>query len=244
MEASVAMQKILILSDDPKYTSLCPLLRARGADAEVGSAAQPRADGQAYDLAIVAPGEIDSAEQMVNAITTRDRCHTMVVLPDADEAAVNRLYSAGAAVVFPQPVDPFHLFLQCRYFLELEQGQRRTVSFGDVRLDEDRKTLFLGDRREIAFTEVEAKILGVLMSRPGRFVAKELISESVFGKAYDKFDRRIDVHISNIRRKLRASETDLTILTSRLGGLKIAPEAADLPVPDRLRESLRVAALS
>lgn len=221
------MRRILVLADDPRYGAVGSMFRSRGIDCLTRSVDHAALGTEAYDLAVIAPGrpDVDDLERMLSETGRVRRVPVMMVVPDAGDLDVNRLYSSGAAVVFTQPVDPLHVFLQCCYFLEQRADPSPAVQFGDLALDIDRKALVLPDAREVSVTEVEARILDLLISRSGRFVPKELISETVFGKAYDKFDRRIDVHISNIRRKLRASGADLTILTSRLGGLKIAAES-------------------
>lgn len=221
------MRRILVLADDPRYGAVGSMFRSRGMDCLTRDVDHAVLGSESYDLAVIAPGrpDVDDLARMLSQAGRGRRVPVMIVMPEAGDIDVNRLYSSGAAVVFTQPVDPLHVFLQCCYFLEQRADPAPAVQFGDLALDLDRKILILADGREVSVTEVEARILDLLISRSGRYVAKDLISETVFGKAYDKFDRRIDVHISNIRRKLRASGADLTILTSRLGGLKIAAES-------------------
>lgn len=51
-------------------------------------------------------------------------------------------------------------------------------------------------------TPVEFKLLGVLIKEPGRVFSRTKLIEKVFGYDFDGFDRTIDVHIFNLRRKL------------------------------------------
>ncbi len=54
----------------------------------------------------------------------------------------------------------------------------------------------------VELTGTEYQLLHVLMSKSGQIVTKELLSEEVLGRKLTAFDRSIDMHISNIRRKL------------------------------------------
>ncbi len=56
--------------------------------------------------------------------------------------------------------------------------------------------------RVLPLTPVEFKLLGVLSREPGRTFSRSQLVEKVLGYDYDGFDRTIDVHILNLRRKL------------------------------------------
>jgi DNA-binding response OmpR family regulator len=56
--------------------------------------------------------------------------------------------------------------------------------------------------RHIGLTPVEFKLLGVLVREPNRVFSREQLINRVFGGDFDGFDRTVDVHILNLRRKL------------------------------------------
>ncbi len=56
--------------------------------------------------------------------------------------------------------------------------------------------------RPLNLTPVEFKLLGVLVREPERVYSRAQLIEKVFGYDFDGFDRTIDVHIFNLRRKL------------------------------------------
>ncbi len=58
------------------------------------------------------------------------------------------------------------------------------------------------DGREVALTGAEFDILRALVERAGRVVSRERLMELARGAEFGAFDRAIDVHISNIRKKL------------------------------------------
>ncbi|RJQ39222.1 MAG: winged helix family transcriptional regulator, partial [Dehalococcoidia bacterium] len=72
---------------------------------------------------------------------------------------------------------------------------------GELVLDFLKRTANLAGR-PLALTAVEFKLLGVLVKEPGRVFSRAELIEKAMGYAYEGFDRTIDVHILNLRRKL------------------------------------------
>ena len=58
------------------------------------------------------------------------------------------------------------------------------------------------DGVEINLTSVEFELLRALLSEAGKVVRKEDLSESVLERKLSAFDRSLDMHISNLRKKL------------------------------------------
>jgi two-component system, OmpR family, response regulator len=56
--------------------------------------------------------------------------------------------------------------------------------------------------RDLELTNAEFNVLEVLIERAGQTVSKALLSELGLGRAFQRYDRSIDVHVSSIRRKL------------------------------------------
>ena len=75
------------------------------------------------------------------------------------------------------------------------------MSVGDVTLDPATRTV-TKTTRPIDLTTVEFDLLHMLLAAAGRVVTREDISQRVLGRAFDPFDRSIDVHIGKVRRKL------------------------------------------
>ncbi len=82
-----------------------------------------------------------------------------------------------------------------------EASSEGTVLSRGLRLDSDARTVHLDDE-EIHLTGAEFDILRALVERSGRVVARERLMELARGAEFTAFDRAIDVHISNIRKKL------------------------------------------
>jgi two-component system response regulator CpxR len=91
---------------------------------------------------------------------------------------------------------------------------RRSVRFAagthplivwDLRLDPASREARLQGRL-ISITSAEFALLEMLMQHAGRIVTREELTEAVLGRKLGPFDRVIDVHVSNIRKKLGTSQ--------------------------------------
>lgn len=78
---------------------------------------------------------------------------------------------------------------------------RDAIQVRGLRLDSSARSVRV-DGRSIDFTAAEFDILRALVERAGRVVSRERLMELARGAEFSAFDRAIDVHISNIRRKL------------------------------------------
>lgn len=75
------------------------------------------------------------------------------------------------------------------------------VQLPGMRLDGAARTVQVDDE-PVSLTGAEFDILRALVERAGRVVSRERLMELARGAEYGAFDRAIDVHISNIRKKL------------------------------------------
>ena len=84
------------------------------------------------------------------------------------------------------------------------------LSVGDVEWDSVTRSVRVAGEL-IELTAAEFDLLGILLRRAGQVVTREVISREVFHRPLLAYDRSLDVHISNLRRKLDgpsgASET-------------------------------------
>lgn len=71
---------------------------------------------------------------------------------------------------------------------------------------------------DVDLTGTEYQLLTELMTHQGEIVSKETLSETVLGRRLSPFDRSIDMHVSNIRRKLNTNNSEDKIKTIRGAG--------------------------
>jgi DNA-binding response OmpR family regulator len=126
----------------------------------------------------------------------------------------------GADDYVPKPFNPRELVARVRAIL------RRTSNAGppagplttsDIRLDPQSREATLKDT-PLNLTSVEFTLLELLLRQAGHVVTREHLTESVLGRKLGPFDRVIDVHISNIRKKLGPSDHGQRIKSIRGSG--------------------------
>ena len=83
----------------------------------------------------------------------------------------------------------------------------RLLHFRAWTLNQDARTLTVGGA-EVALTRTEFNILELLMARPQKVFTKQELFELAWGEPYSVEDSTVNVHISNLRRKLKPTGTD------------------------------------
>ena len=83
-----------------------------------------------------------------------------------------------------------------------ERGPSK-IKHGELVVDFIKHEAFLADS-PLNLTTVEFKLLGVLVKEPGRVFSRAQLIEKALGYEFEGFDRTIDVHILNLRRKLES----------------------------------------
>ena len=76
-----------------------------------------------------------------------------------------------------------------------------SVSDGGLEIDEASRTAKLNSK-ELEFTSAEFNVLSLLLKNPGTAMSKETLTEQALGRKLEAYDRSIDVHVSNLRKKL------------------------------------------
>ena len=78
--------------------------------------------------------------------------------------------------------------------------------------------------RTLPLTATEYKLLETLGRSPGRVFTREEMLARAFGPGYDGLDRTVDVHITNLRRKVETGRRPKYILTAHgIGYRLVAP---------------------
>jgi DNA-binding response OmpR family regulator len=203
------MRTILVVDDEPKIVriardyleragfhvvtagdgrSVAPMVRSAKPDLIVLDLALPEMDGLDVTRALRKESEVP-----IIMLTARD-----------DEADRLVGLELGADDYIVKPFSPKELVARVRAVLRRWDGARagtEVVRAGDLALDIPRMQASLGGRT-LSLTPTEFHVLVVMARQPGRIFTRGQLLEAVRGIAVESYERAIDSHIKNIRRKL------------------------------------------
>ena len=111
----------------------------------------------------------------------------------------------GADDYIVKPFSPRELAARVRAVLRRTSRQSPSqppmIEYDGITIDFRMQTVARGDERP-SLTPTEFRLLAVLATQPGRPFSRDQIIEGVFGYDFDGYDRTVDVHIANLRRKI------------------------------------------
>ncbi len=140
----------------------------------------------------------------------------------------------GADDYLPKPFNPRELVARMRAILrrslalESQGGRRERLEAGPLVLLFASRTL-TARGEPVTLTGVEFRVLEVLMQQAGTVVSREQLTRQVLGRRLTPYDRSIDTHISNIRRKLAPVADAVSIVNVRRSGYVLTLAEPGMP---------------
>ena len=202
------MERVLVIDDDAELCRLLTRFLSReGFEICVasGAAAIERALAENYSLIMLDVMMPDTdGFAVLNRIRQRSRIPVLMLTARGDTQDRIRGLDLGADDYLPKPFDPGELVARIRAILRRSSPlwtAPEAISIGDVELDGGNRTVRVG-RAAADLTTVEFDLLAVLMRAAGRTVSREDLVRNVLGRDFSPFDRSIDTHVCNLRRKL------------------------------------------
>ncbi len=207
----MAVKRVLVVDDDVKTVELVKLYLNRD-----GYRVLVAYDGiEALRLARETRPDLIVLDLMLPSIDGLEVCHTlrdesdvpiiMLTARTTDEDKLTGL-GIGADDYVSKPFSPRELAARVRAVLRRLPGERGPAEIrrGELILNFLKQEASISGRH-LNLTPVEFKLLGVLVKEPGRVFSRAELVEKALGYDYKGFDRTIDVHILNLRRKLESN---------------------------------------
>ncbi len=208
--------RILVIDDD---VELCDLLKdylklegfevEAVQNAEAGAGRALSGEHALVVLDVMLPGI--SGFEVLRRIRERSGIPVLMLTARGDD--VDRIVGLemGADDYLPKPFNPRELVARVRAIKRRTApeaakagsagGAADRINVGDIELDRaSRRVLRSG--QDIGLTAVEFNLLEELLIAAGQLVSREDLSKKVLGHGLSPYDRSIDVHVSNLRKKL------------------------------------------
>jgi DNA-binding response OmpR family regulator len=210
-------KRILVIDDEPKIVEICSdYLHAAGYDiitAADGSQGLALARSQKPDL-IVLDLMLPGMDGFDLCRSLRQESNVPIIMLTARIEETSKLagLELGADDYITKPFSPRELVARVRTVLRRASGDATSevIRAGGLVLDRTRYQAILPDR-SVVLTSTEFELLATMMSQPGRIFSRSQLLNAVRGVAFESYERAIDSHIRNLRRKLEPAECIVTV---------------------------------
>ena len=197
---------VLIIEDDENINSLlCNILKRSGYEVQTalnGWDGYEFAMNHEYSLILMdLMLPMKSGEEILREL--RAKKNTPVIVLSAKNAVNNRieLLRLGADDFICKPFDIDEVMLRIDAVLRRTEGTQTVLTFKDMKVDKNSKRVFVCDN-EISCTAMEYAILETMLSHPNKIFSKRNLFESITGDEYVSDDNTMNVHLSNLRKKI------------------------------------------
>jgi two-component system alkaline phosphatase synthesis response regulator PhoP len=203
------MPTILIVDDEPKIVTLARdyLERAGFTVASVadGASAMAAFHAVAPDLIVLDLGLPGRDGLDVTRLVRKESNVPIVILTARGEESDKLVgLELGADDYIVKPFSPKELVARVRAVLRRAAAAAAPADVlhaGDLTLDVPRMRLTVGGR-DVELTVTEFQLVTALARQPGRIFTRAQLLDAVHGIAFESYERAIDTHIKNLRRKI------------------------------------------
>jgi len=218
------MTKILVIEDDPHLSKIIrsylerdgyEVIACLRGDTGLEIALTEKPDLILLDLNLPGMDGIDVASEL-----RKEKAIPIIMVTSRVEES-DRLegFNTGADDYISKPFSPRELVARVKAVLrraEGEKGKNGTIRLASLLIDiEYHSVTYAG--QEVEVTPTEFNILRKLASNPGRVFSRQQLIEDQAGDPGGSFERSIDVHVKNLRNKLKATGADSNLIDTVFG---------------------------
>jgi DNA-binding response OmpR family regulator len=204
------MKRILVVEDEIEIARVVrDYLAAAGYDVVVagsGEAALASARGSRPDVVVLdlgLPG-VDGLD-VARELTASARIPIVMLTARGEETDRIVGLELGADDYVVKPFSPKELVARVRAVLRRTSNEalltERPVRAAGVEIDPQRMRV-TADGRQIDLTPTEFQLLATLAREPGRVFTRGQLLDAIHGVAIESYERAIDAHVKNVRKKL------------------------------------------
>jgi DNA-binding response OmpR family regulator len=204
-------RKILVVDDEPKISQLVSdYLERAGYGVQVahdGKTALSHARTDRPDLIVLDLG----LPQMDGLDFTREfrkSSNAPIIMLTARSEESDKLIGLelGADDYITKPFSPRELVARVRVLFRridnITASGSEVIRVADLELDTQRLRVTAEGRHIEELTPTEFELLAALAAQPGRVFSRAQLLEAIHGVAFESYERAIDAHVKNIRRKI------------------------------------------
>jgi len=206
-------QTILVVDDEPHIVEVVHdylkqagyrVLTARDGQTALTLARHERPDLVVLDLML--PGEMDGFDVCRHIRQDAALVETPIIMLTARVELTDKLIGLelGADDYITKPFSPREVIARVKVVLRRIKGHGEAthiVRIGSLVIDLTNRTVMM-DESPIALTPTEFDILSTMARNPGRPFTRAQLVQAIYDVAYEGYDRAIDSHIKNLRRKI------------------------------------------
>lgn len=225
-------ETILVVDDEPKIVKL-----ARDYLEQAGFRVLPASDGnealavfrQSRPDLVVLDLNLPGQDGLEVCRALRRVSDVPIIMLTARVDETDRLIGLelGADDYVVKPFSPRELVARVRAVLRRVRGgvrQPGLIRAADLEIDLNGHTVTRAGAY-IALTRTEFNLLAILAQHPGQTLTREQLVDQLYGVTYEGFDRSIDAHVKNLRRKLEVNPLEPHYLLTVFGvGYKFTDE--------------------
>ena len=227
--------KVVVIEDDAVVSETLSLYLQ-----QAGLTVAVAADGvKGLQLASASDTAVVVLDLMVPGINGLEVCRRLrasstvpILMLTARATEADRLtgFDLGADDYVAKPFSPREIVARVQALLRRGSAGPATIpaptTIGDLEVD------FWGRQARVAgravnLTPTEFRLLAALARHPGRVFTREELVARVFGPDYEGLDRTVDVHVTNLRRKIESGPEPQYILTVHGLGYRMATQDGD-----------------